>query len=57
MRIPTIGLFTRHDTGNWIPKGTSWVQIIQGVKGQQLSLDEFFSKIETLLHFTKNRNS
>ncbi|MBI4720701.1 MAG: glycosyltransferase family 9 protein, partial [Chitinivibrionia bacterium] len=42
--VPTIGLFTRHDTGNWIPKGTSWVQIIQGIKGQQLSLDEFFSK-------------
>jgi ADP-heptose:LPS heptosyltransferase len=50
--VPSIGLFTRHDTNNWIPKGTSWVQIIQGVKGEQLSLDEFFSKIDTLLHFT-----
>jgi ADP-heptose:LPS heptosyltransferase len=50
--VPTIGLFTRHDTSNWIPKGTEWVQIIQGVKGQQLSLEEFFSKIDTLLHFT-----
>lgn len=52
MRIPTIGLFTRHDTDNWLPKGTPWVQIIQGVKGQRLSLEEFNSKIDTLLHFT-----
>jgi hypothetical protein len=28
------------------------VQIIQGVKGQKLSLDEVFSKIDTLLHFS-----
>jgi heptosyltransferase-2 len=41
MRIPTIGLFTRHDTANWFPKGTPWVQILQGVKGQRLSLEEF----------------
>lgn len=54
--IPTIGFFTRHDTGNWIPKGTAWVQIIQGVKGQQLSLEEFFSKIDTLLRLTGERN-
>ena len=52
MRIPTIGLFTRHDTDNWLPKGTPWVQILQGVKGQQLSIEEFSSKIDTLLHFT-----
>jgi ADP-heptose:LPS heptosyltransferase len=52
MRIPTIGLFTRHDTDNWLPKGTPWVQILQGVKGQSLSLEEFNSKIDTLLHFT-----
>ena len=52
MRIPTVGLFTRHDTDNWLPKGTPWVQILQGVKGQRLSLEEFNSKIDTLLHLT-----
>jgi ADP-heptose:LPS heptosyltransferase len=52
MRTPTVGLFTRHDTANWFPKGTPWVQILQGVKGQRLSLEEFNSKIDTLLHFT-----
>ncbi len=52
MRIPTIGLFTRHDSDNWLPKGTPWVQILQGVKGQRVSLEEFNSKIDTLLHFT-----
>ncbi|UCH83446.1 MAG: glycosyltransferase family 9 protein [Candidatus Latescibacterota bacterium] len=52
MRTPTVGLFTRHDSPNWFPKGTPWVQILQGVKGQRLSLDEFNSKIDTLLHFT-----
>lgn len=52
MKVPTIGLFTRHDGDNWLPKGTPWVQILQGVKGQRLSLEEFNSKIDTLLHFT-----
>jgi ADP-heptose:LPS heptosyltransferase len=52
MRLPTIGFFTRYDTDNWIPRSTPWVQIIQGVKGQKLSLDEVFSKIDTLLHLT-----
>ena len=52
MRLPTVGLFTRHDTDNWLPKGTPWVQILQGVKGQRLSIEEFNSKIDTLLHFT-----
>jgi hypothetical protein len=47
-----VGLFTRHDTDNWLPKGTPWVQILQGVKGQRLSIEEFNSKIDTLLHFT-----
>ena len=53
MRVPTIGLFTRHDTSNWLPKATPWVQIMQGVKGQELSLEEFNSKIDTLLHFAR----
>ena len=52
MKIPTIGLFTRHDTPNWFPQETPWVQILQRVKGQKLSLDEFKSKIDTLLHLT-----
>jgi ADP-heptose:LPS heptosyltransferase len=51
-RVPTIGLFTRHDASNWYPKRASWVQILQGVKGQTLSLDEFFLKIDTLFHLT-----
>jgi len=52
MRQPSIGFFTRHDEPNWFPKNTPWVQIIQGVKGQKMSLDEVFSKIDTLLHLT-----
>lgn len=52
MRVPTIGLFTRHDEPSWLPKGTPWVQVIQGIKGQELSLDEFFSKIDTLFHLS-----
>jgi ADP-heptose:LPS heptosyltransferase len=52
MHLPTVGFFTRHDEANWVPRGTPWVQIIQGVKGQKLSLDEVFSKIDTLLHFS-----
>jgi ADP-heptose:LPS heptosyltransferase len=56
MRTPTIGLFTRHDESNWFPKSAAWVQIMQGVKGQRLSLDEFNSKIDTLLHLTDVRS-
>jgi ADP-heptose:LPS heptosyltransferase len=52
MQVPTVGLFTRHDEPNWLPKGTPWVQVIQGIKGQELSLDEFFSKIDTLFHLS-----
>lgn len=51
MRIPTLGFFTGHDGDNWLPRATPWVQIIQGVRGQKLSLDEVYSKIDTLLHF------
>jgi ADP-heptose:LPS heptosyltransferase len=52
MRVPTLGFFTGHDGDNWFPKSTPWVQIIQGVRGQKLSLDEVYSKIDTLLHLT-----
>jgi len=52
LRVPTLGFFTRHDGENWFPKNTPWVQIIQGVRGQKLSLDEVYSKIETLLHLS-----
>jgi len=52
MRLPTLGFFTGYDAANWFPKGTPWVQIIQGVKGQKLSLDEVFSKIDTLLQLS-----
>jgi ADP-heptose:LPS heptosyltransferase len=52
MKLPTVGFFTRHDTSNWFPKGTPWVQIIQGVKGQKMSVEEVYSKIDTLLHLT-----
>jgi ADP-heptose:LPS heptosyltransferase len=54
MRLPTVGFFTRHDTTNWFPKNTPWVQIIQGVKGQKMSVEEVFSKIDTVLHLTGN---
>jgi ADP-heptose:LPS heptosyltransferase len=53
MRRPTLGFFTRHDGDGWFPKNTPWVQIIQGVRGQKLSLDEVYSKIDTLLHLTR----
>lgn len=51
MRRPTIGFFTRFDAANWFPKSTPWVQIIQGVRGQQVSVEEVCSKVDTLLHF------
>jgi ADP-heptose:LPS heptosyltransferase len=51
MRRPTIGFFTRFDAANWFPKSAPWVQIIQGVRGQQVSVDEVCSKVDTLLHF------
>lgn len=56
MRLPTVGFFTRHDTTNWFPKDTPWVQIIQGVKGQKMSVEEVYSKIDTLLHLTGDNN-
>lgn len=52
MRVPTVGFFTRHDTANWMPKSAPSVQILQGVQGQKLSVDEVCSKIDTLLHLT-----
>jgi ADP-heptose:LPS heptosyltransferase len=52
MRIPSVGLFTRHDEQNWFPRANQRVQIMQGVKGQQLSVEEFTSKIDTLLHLS-----
>lgn len=52
MRLPSIGFFTRHDEQNWFPKSTPWVQIVQGVKGQKMSLEEVFSKIDTLFHLS-----
>ena len=53
MRRPTIGFFTRYDGPNWFPKTARHVQIIQGVKGQKVSVDEVCSKIDTLLQFTR----
>jgi ADP-heptose:LPS heptosyltransferase len=50
MRRPTIGFFTRFDAANWLPKSVPWVQIVQGMRGQQISVDEVCSKIDTLLH-------
>jgi ADP-heptose:LPS heptosyltransferase len=55
MHLPSIGFFTRHDEPNWFPKDTPWVQIIQGVKGQKISLEEVYTKIDTLLHLTRNK--
>lgn len=52
MRRPTIGFFTRFDGPNWFPKSAQHVQIIQGVRGQKVSIDEVCSKIDTLLHLT-----
>jgi ADP-heptose:LPS heptosyltransferase len=52
MRRPTIGFFTRFDAANWFPKSAPWVLIIQGVRGQQISIDEICSKIDTLLHLS-----
>ncbi|HEU4364678.1 MAG TPA: glycosyltransferase family 9 protein [Candidatus Krumholzibacteria bacterium] len=52
MRRPTIGFFTRFDGPNWFPKSAQHVQIIQGVRGQKVSVDEVCSKIDTLLQLT-----
>jgi ADP-heptose:LPS heptosyltransferase len=52
MRRPTIGFFTRFDGSNWLPKSIPWVQIIQGVRGQQVSVEEVCSKVDTLLHLS-----
>jgi ADP-heptose:LPS heptosyltransferase len=52
MRRPTIGFFTRFDAPNWFPKSAQHVQIIQGVRGQKVSIDEVCSKIDTLLQLT-----
>lgn len=52
MRRPTIGFFTRFDGPNWFPKSAQHVQIIQGVRGQKVSVDEVCSKIDTLLELT-----
>ncbi|HEX5132965.1 MAG TPA: glycosyltransferase family 9 protein [Candidatus Krumholzibacteria bacterium] len=52
MRRPTIGFFTRFDAPNWFPKSAPHVQIIQGVRGQKVSVDEVCSKIDTLLQLT-----
>jgi ADP-heptose:LPS heptosyltransferase len=52
MRKPTIGFFTRFDAANWFPKSAPHVQIIQGVRGQKVSVDEVCSKIDTLLQLT-----
>jgi ADP-heptose:LPS heptosyltransferase len=53
MRRPTIGFFTRFDGLNWFPRAAQHVQIIQGVRGQKVSVDEVCSKIDTLLEFAK----
>jgi heptosyltransferase-2 len=55
LRVPTLGLFTRHDGPEWVPKNIPWVQIVQVLRGQEISLDEFYSRVETLLHSAPRR--
>jgi ADP-heptose:LPS heptosyltransferase len=48
-RVPTIGLFTKYDRQGWVPEGAPRVRILSGVRGEKLSLKEFFSKVEEVL--------
>jgi heptosyltransferase-2 len=47
--VPTIGLFTKYDRHGWMPEGAPRVRILQGVRGEKLSLKEFFQNVEEVL--------
>ena len=47
--VPTIGLFTKYDRQGWMPEGAPRVRILHGVRGEKLSLKEFFSSVEDVL--------
>ena len=47
--VPTIGLFTRYDRQGWVPEAAPRVRIMQGVRGEKLSLKEFFQNVEDVL--------
>ncbi len=49
MGVPTIGLFTEHETGKWVPSYDN-VRIFRGKKGEKLSLKAFFSIVEEVLY-------
>lgn len=49
LRVPTIGLFTKFDDSRWIPTQTENVRIFKGMRGEKLSLKDFFSKVEEVL--------
>jgi ADP-heptose:LPS heptosyltransferase len=47
--VPTIGLFTKFDRAGWVPEGAPNVRIFHGMRGEKLSLKEFFSDVEEVL--------
>lgn len=49
LHVPTIGIFTKYDEKKWIPEDYPNVRIFKGVKGEKLSLKNFFSKVEEVL--------
>lgn len=49
LKVPTIGLFTRYDKQGWVPEKVQSLRIMTGVRGEKLSLKEFFSKVEEIL--------
>lgn len=49
LRVPTIGCFTRYDRQGWIPDAAPTVRIMQGARGEKLSLKDFFALVEEAL--------
>ncbi len=54
LRVPTIGLFTKYDDSRWIPSHTENVRIFKGMRGEKLSLKDFFTKVEEVLSTEEN---
>ncbi len=47
--VPTIGLFTKYDSEEWIPESAENVRIFRGTRGEKLSLRDFFNQVEEVL--------
>lgn len=51
LKVPVIGLFTRYDDESWVPDHAPNVRIFKGTRGEKLSMQGFFSKVEEVLHY------